>query len=51
MFNDSSIEYDFNEITDNEEADLIGKVLMFVNSKYYYYLCRVNWNELSYNTN
>ena len=35
MFSESTIEYDFNEITDSKDASLVGKVLMFVNSKYY----------------
>jgi len=33
MFNDTSIDYNFYEIDSND--NLIGKVLMFVNSKYY----------------
>lgn len=35
MFSDSSIDYEFNEITDSEDKNLVGNILMFVKFKYY----------------
>ena len=35
MFSDSGIEYTFTEIEDEEDTTVIGKVNMYVNSKYY----------------
>ena len=35
MFDNTSIEYEFNEISDLEDSNIIGNVLMYVNSKYY----------------